>query len=76
MNFNKKDNDKLLNCPFCGGKSEIRTTDEYFGIERIDIAYVECVKCHCRSRQYRDRLHMGEEFVLQTLLNYWNTRKE
>lgn len=52
----------LKNCPFCGGKAEIRYTGDGAGpygytsniLMKNKPGYVMCKKCYCRTEVYTD----------------------
>lgn len=52
--------DKLLNCPFCGGKAF-----EYYSGSQFEFCEVVCKECGCRSKRKTEA----------EAIKAWNTRK-
>lgn len=59
-----KDNQELLNCPFCGGKAYI--TEECDYIANINVYYIEC--CNCKATFLDGNTNKDEE------IEKWNRR--
>jgi Lar family restriction alleviation protein len=66
----KMQNDKLLSCPFCGGKAFV-DTHKFWDVEAKDFTVktygVRCYECQAGTMQY---FRTEEDAIKQ-----WNTRK-
>ena len=61
---------KLNDCPFCGGKAEIKYVPSGWTYENT--AYVRCTKCGASSK-HLDITYREEELV-NKIVDMWNTR--
>lgn len=61
---------KLNDCPFCGGKAEIKYVPSGWTYENI--AYVRCTKCGASSKHLD--ITCREEELVNKIVDMWNTR--
>ena len=76
---------KLLPCPFCGGKAELRQFINKF--TRENKIYIQCTECDFKTEEldgdiafedaFEDTMKVGRMFInpLEFLVTKWNTRK-
>lgn len=76
-------NEKLLNCPFCGGEAEfVTTTNGYQKDSRIIEFHIRCRECKIEyPKRYEIRLRLGSSGEIVTdvderenALEAWNRR--
>lgn len=77
------DKEKLLPCPFCGGKAKLKNNhickDMSFGIIYNEI-YVSCENCNCQTKTILVDWHCGETYekeisqAEQEAIKTWNKR--
>lgn len=57
---------RLLPCPFCGGKAELRN-------QNFKSAYVVCTDCHCKTPNVPARCNYNADAIV---IHLWNERTE
>jgi len=72
--------EKLLSCPFCGGKAYLETSHRAFiNGETTKVAYVRCTECNARSGRFelKDFGKTSQSSEANALaIKAWNRRVE
>lgn len=74
-------NNKLLPCPFCGGKAELKQSHDFLTGENC--TYVQCTECNVKTDELNCDVPFGYEHEidrkflnpLEVSVKTWNTRK-
>ena len=61
---------KLKNCPFCGGKAEIKYVQSGWSYENT--AYIKCNNCGATSQHLN--ITYREEELVNRIVDMWNKR--
>lgn len=64
---------KLKDCPFCGGRAEIKCKTFGWG-GNCTLKYVGCTKCGCRTQEVDTTMTVGISEQLKEMIDKWNTR--
>lgn len=65
---------EMERCPFCHGQTKIVGCRQGDGEIVYDAAYVECTKCHAKSRTYITGGYYGISYTEEEIILDWNAK--